>query len=353
MAVGNLRQLSLNGKRGEMVATNAAPHGSADQSALSHLPSKLSDSMRPRGVTKVTTIELVLRASMNTDPVEAQADSEPRRQSPLRGTASALALVCGAALPRAHPTREVTMSLIRFAPAILLAAGVVSSAAAQDSTSCACRTVQISKPSEFELRSAGTITFIQSRPQGSLGQNISRGYGVDGAYLFRLDHQGVFSLRFGAGIVDYGHEAKHVPLSPTIGRIDVKIKTTNYLSQLTVGPQFTWPRGLIRPYVNAGIGGQVFFTESSVENVGSDDSSDLSTTNQSDWTSAWTLGTGVYVPVSRGVSLDAGVQFVNGGRAQYLKPGSIQDLGTQIQITPLESADTRVALVRLGIRIGL
>ena len=247
------------------------------------------------------------------------------------------------------------MSLTRFASAPLLAVAVaLSSAAAQDSTSCTCTTVQPSKPpSEFELRSSGTITFIQSRPQGGLGANIPRGYGVDGAYFFRLDQRGAFSLRFGAGIVDYGHEAQHVPLSPTIGRVQVKVKTTNYLSQLTIGPQFMWPRGLIRPYVNAGIGTQVFFTESSVEGVDSDDSSDLSTTNQSDWTSAWTLGTGVYLPISRGLSLDAGVQFVHGGRAQYLKPGSIHDFGNQILITPLESADTRVALVRLGLRIGL
>ena len=246
------------------------------------------------------------------------------------------------------------MSLTRFAPAPLFAVGVaLSSAAAQDSTSCACTTVQVSKPSEFALRSSGTINFIQSRPQGGLGQNIPRGYGVDGAYFFRLDQRGALSLRFGAGIVDYGHEAKHVPLSPTIGRVQVKVKTTNYLSQFTIGPQFTWPRGLIRPYVNAGIGTQVFWTESNVQDFSDDDSSDLSTTNQSDWTSAWTFGTGVYVPISRGVSLDAGVQFIQGGRAQYLKPGSIQDFGSQIQITPLESADTRVALVRLGIRIGL
>lgn len=246
------------------------------------------------------------------------------------------------------------MSLIRFAPAVLFAVGVASSAAvAQDSTSCTCTTVHVKKTPEFALRSAGTITFAQSRPQGGLGQNISRGYGVDASYLFRLDQRGFFSLRFGAGIVDYGHEAMHVPLSPTIGRVQVKIKTTNYLSQLTIGPQLTWPRGLVRPYVNAGIGTQVFFTESNVDDISSDDSGGLSTTNQSDWTSAWTFGTGVYVPLSRGLSLDAGVQFVNGGRAQYLKPGSIQDLGTQIQITPLESADTRVALVRLGIRIGL
>jgi len=255
-------------------------------------------------------------------------------------------------MPRAHPTREVTMSLARFAPA-LLAVVVASSATAQDSTTCTCTTLRPSKPSEFELRSSGTITFIQSRPQGVLGDNIPRGYGVDGAYFFRLDKRGAFSVRFGGGIVDYGHEAQHVPLSPTIGRVQVKVKTTNYLSQLTIGPQFTWPRGLIRPYLNAGIGTQVFFTESNVEDLGDDDSSDLSTTNQSDWTSAWTLGTGVYVPISRGLSLDAGVQFVHGGRAQYLKPGSIRDFGNQILITPLESADTRVALVRLGLRIGL
>ena len=246
------------------------------------------------------------------------------------------------------------MSVNRFASAMLVVLGVGSTAAAQDSTSCTCPVIRVAKqPSEFALRSAGTITFIQSRPQGGLGANIPRGYGVDGAYLFRLDHQGAFSLRFGAGIVDYGHEAKHVPLSPTIGRIDVKVRTTNYLSQLTIGPQFTWPSGLIRPYVNAGIGGQVFFTESNVDGLDSQDNSDLSTTNQSDWTSVWTLGTGVYVPVSRGISIDAGVQFVHGGRAQYLKPGSIQDLGSQIQITPLESSDTRLAVVRLGFRIGL
>ena len=84
------------------------------------------------------------------------------------------------------------MSLTRFAPAPLLAVAVaLSSAAAQDSTSCTCTTVQPSKPpSEFELRSSGTITFIQSRPQGGLGANIPRGYGVDGAYFFRLDQRG-------------------------------------------------------------------------------------------------------------------------------------------------------------------
>ena len=71
----------------------------------------------------------------------------------------------------------------------------------------------------------------------------------------------------------------------------------------------------------------------------------------------WVAGGGIYVPITnkRGVnaSLDLGVHYVNGGRAQYLRPGSIQDLpNSQNQITPLES-ETRMTLVRLGVRIGL
>jgi hypothetical protein len=52
-------------------------------------------------------------------------------------------------------------------------------------------------------------------------------------------------------------------------------------------------------------------------------------------------------------SLDLGFQYINGGRAQYLRPGSIEDLpNSQIRITPLES-ETHLTLIRLGVRIGL
>jgi hypothetical protein len=51
--------------------------------------------------------------------------------------------------------------------------------------------------------------------------------------------------------------------------------------------------------------------------------------------------------------LDVGAQYVNGGRARYLKPGSIQDLpDSQILITPMES-NTHMVLVRLGLRLGM
>jgi hypothetical protein len=50
-----------------------------------------------------------------------------------------------------------------------------------------------------------------------LQQNIGFGYGVDGAYQFRLDKAGAISIRGDLGFLGYGRESFHVPLSSTIG----------------------------------------------------------------------------------------------------------------------------------------
>jgi opacity protein-like surface antigen len=125
---------------------------------------------------------------------------------------------------------------------------------------------------------------------------------------------------------------------------------------MSIGPQLTWPKGKVRPYVNGGVGAQYFFTESSVDDEDNSNSTIASTTNYSDWTSTWVAGGGVYFPVHEyktPVQIDLGVQYVGGGRARYLRPGSIQDLpNAQIAITPLES-ETHLLLVRIGVRIGL
>jgi hypothetical protein len=236
-------------------------------------------------------------------------------------------------------------------------------------------TLPLHNPNEFEKRSAGNITFIQLRPVGAFRQNIGGfGYGGNGTYLFRLDRTGVVSLRGDLALASYGEEHFDTPLSTTVGgRIQVRVSTRNYVLPLSIGPQLMVPTGPIRPYVNGGIGSQFFYTQSGVQGTG-DEFDFANTTNQSDWTSTWVAGGGVYIPIgtARGTYmppmapedvpmqrldtkflLDLGVQYVNGGRAQYLKPGSIEDLPNgQIRITPLES-DTHMLVVRLGLRINL
>ena len=253
------------------------------------------------------------------------------------------------------------MLVQRIAQVAALSVAVATSALAQTSTldtsSCSCPTQRVHTVSGFAKRSSGSFALIQSRPLGDLKGNIGFGYGGSGAYMFRLDHAGVLSLRADGALLDYGHESMRVPLSPTIGgRIQVKVITSNYVVPLSIGPQLTWPTGRLRPYVTAGIGGQYFYTESRVADR-DEESNAFSTTNQHDWTSAWVAGGGVYLQLANksgvNVSLDLGLHYVNGGHAQYLKPGSIEDLAnSQIRITPLES-DTRMTLVRAGVRIGL
>jgi hypothetical protein len=83
-------------------------------------------------------------------------------------------------------------------------------------------------PSEFARRSSGSFSFVQSRPLGGLSENIGFGYGLNAAYLLRLDQEGYLSLRAAAGFVDYGSESFRVPLSTTVGgRIQVKVSTDN------------------------------------------------------------------------------------------------------------------------------
>jgi hypothetical protein len=240
----------------------------------------------------------------------------------------------------------------RFLRAALISIAAASPLLAQDSACVDCGRQR----SELARRSSGSFSFVQARPLGGLADNIGFGYGLDAAYLLRLDQKGYLSLRANVGFTQYGSESMRVPLSPTVGgRIQVKVSTDNYMVPMSIGPQLSIPTGPVRPYINGGIGAQAFFTESHID--GSDDNEDFAhTTNQHDWTSSWVAGGGVLVPLYMkkvSVLLDLGVQYFGSGHARYLRPGSIEDLpNAQIRITSFES-DTRLALVHLGVRIGL
>jgi hypothetical protein len=231
------------------------------------------------------------------------------------------------------------------AAGILLA--VSSVATAQDSTFGR----QVARRSSF------TVSAIQSRPQGALARNVGLGYGIGGAYLYRLDDKGVWSIRADVGALAYGNESKQSAFSETVGgRVQTNVRTTNYIVPMSVGPQLTWPRGVIRPYVNAGLGGEAFFTESAVDGLSETTTTIASTTNQSAFASSWVVGSGVYLPLAYGkmkLSLDIGLQYLGGSRTKYLVPGSLVDLPAGgLQITPMESK-THLAVVRVGARIGL
>jgi Outer membrane protein beta-barrel domain len=238
------------------------------------------------------------------------------------------------------------MSGLGLARVAILCAAAAANAAAQNASG--------DQQNELERRSVGVLSAVQSRPLDELSHNIGFGYGVTGAYAFQVDRAGFLLLRADAAYVEYGRETMRVPLSPAIGgRIQVDVSTRNSIFPATLGAELTWPRGRVRPYVNAGVGALFFATTSSVDTYSDDD---FSTTNQQDFTWSRVVGGGVYIPVSTDrngdhLSIDVGFQRFMTGHASYLRPGSIQDLPTGTVITPLES-DTHMVLVRIGVRYG-
>lgn len=203
-------------------------------------------------------------------------------------------------------------------------------------------------------RSAASLSVVQSRPHGAFGQHVGLGYGLDGAWLLRLDSRGIWSLRASAGVLRYGDESRRAAFSETVGgRVMVDVTTSNYIIPMSLGPQVSWPTGPVRPYANAGIGALGFLTQSDVRGTG-DLVATATTTNHSSLVATWSVGGGVLVPISIGrkdVQLDLGVQYFGGGTTRYLAPGSIVDLpGTQIAVSPLEST-THMMVVRFGLRV--
>lgn len=178
-------------------------------------------------------------------------------------------------------------------------------------------------PSRFTL--VGDILVAQ--PKGEFATELNtEGFGANVAGLFRVDREGLFSIRADLGGMQYGSETFYVPYLPITGRVSLDVETSNNAFWGSVGPQITVPAGPIQPYVNAAVGFMALVTTTSVR--GSDSNYKYASTNNSDdVASALIFGGGMYVPIGRTESwkLHAGARYFYGGEATYLKKGDIQD----------------------------
>lgn len=178
-------------------------------------------------------------------------------------------------------------------------------------------------PSRFSIEG----DLLVAQPKGEFATQIdTEGYGGNVGGLFRIDKEGIFSIRADIGGMQYGSETLHAPYLPITGRVSLDVETTNSAYWGTIGPQITAPVGRFQPYLNAAVGVMGFATQTSVR--GSDsDYEYASTTNQDDATSAYIFGGGVYVPLgsAKEWKFHAGARYFYGGQASYLKEGDIRD----------------------------
>lgn len=180
-----------------------------------------------------------------------------------------------------------------------------------------------SGPSRFTV--VGDVLVAQ--PKGEFATQLdTEGVGANVGGLFRLDREGLFSIRADLGGMQYGSETLYVPYLPITGRVSLDVETTNSVIWGSIGPQITVPVGPVQPYVNAAVGFMDFVTSTSVR--GSDSNYEYASTNNADdATSAWIFGGGVYVPIgtSKAWKLHVGGRYFYGGEATYLTEGDIRD----------------------------
>jgi hypothetical protein len=178
-------------------------------------------------------------------------------------------------------------------------------------------------PSRFSIQG----DLLVAQPKGEFAEQLDdNGYGANIGGLFRLDREGVFSIRADVGGMQYGSETIRAPYLPITGRVALDVETTNAVYWGTIGPQITVPAGPVQPYVNAAIGFMDFVTSTSVR--GSDSQYEYASTNNSDdATSAYIFGAGFYVPLGnqKEWKLHFGARYWYGGEATYLKEGDIVD----------------------------
>lgn len=188
-------------------------------------------------------------------------------------------------------------------------------------------------PAAAEQKFESSLRFTPGFPLGEFGDTLDRtGLGGDLGFAYRWPGS-IVSTGVSFGFLIMGSESRDEPLSPTIPDLMVRVTTTNavLLGHLFVRLQ---PReGFIRPYVEGLAGFHYLATTTSISDT--DDWGDtLSSTNLDDWALSLGLGGGVKIGLLKvrsegspetkmGLDLDLGVRWLKGGRADYLREGSV------------------------------
>jgi hypothetical protein len=191
-----------------------------------------------------------------------------------------------------------------------------------------------------------------ARPTGEFQQFVDWGGGFGMYGVVNFDRRNQLGLRFGGSVVVYGHESYPSQLTPDVGRIWVDVETENFIVDFGVGPQFTFGRGPVRPYVYGTAGFSYFATVSSLD--GMDGGPDFAhTTNFDDITYALTGGGGLLMSISSRVAIDMSAQWTFNDEVDYLTRGDIEDnWDGSITVYPIRS-EANLMTFRFGLAISL
>lgn len=212
----------------------------------------------------------------------------------------------------------------------------------------------------------GRVNFVVGVPMGSFRDNID-GLGYGGS-LFGGVRIGDAPVVLGVdlGFLIYGRTVDTVPFSSTVGpRVMVDVVTTNSILEPHLVLRLQPASGRMQPYVDGLFGLNYLFTETRVRDESrSDDEEEIaSTTNFSDVAVSGGAGAGLDIRLYTGdgtddvrtVSLHVGVQYLVGGRAEYLAVGALEDTNENGQLDDdeldIRRSTTTLVQPQLGVTV--
>ena len=193
--------------------------------------------------------------------------------------------------------------------------------------------------------------FTIALPQGEFDEKVeNNGFGFTGQALFSVPGSPV-AIGGSFGGVIYGSETRREPFSTTIPDVTVDVETNNYILLGHLVLRIQPPTGSFRPYAEGVIGFNYLFTETTIESREEDIASD---TNFDDGVFSYGGGGGIMFMVYEGgggrpvnVFVDLGARYLKGGKAQYLREGSIRREDGRV-LYDIEESKTDLLAIQIG-----
>lgn len=209
-----------------------------------------------------------------------------------------------------------------------------------------------------EERFQANASFIPGFPINEFRTNVQRvGLGGSGDFVYRLKGSPI-SVGASFGLMVYGSESRQEWFSADIPEVMVDVTTRNYILMCHFLLRLQSPKGKIRPYLDGLAGFNYLWTETGVydrDGVHREIASDV---NFSDWTWSVGIGGGLMLPIfqkKRGersgpfaMFLDFGARYLKGGKAEYLKEGSIIQEKERV-IYDINESSTDLITIRAGL----
>jgi len=204
------------------------------------------------------------------------------------------------------------------------------------------------------------VNLVLGFPQNEFHKNVDKiGFGMEGHFAYNLPKTPVL---IGASLsyLIYGSETRQEPFSTTIPDVWVDVTTTNSLVMGHLLLRLQSPARALRPYVDGLVGFHFLTTDTKIENQKNNETV-AESNNFNDFTGSYGGGGGIMIQVyhtegnestqSREMSVyvDFGFRYLKGGKAEYLKEGSIRREKNGKVLYDVTRSTTDIVTYHLGV----